>query len=1704
MKKRMLFGIASALAVSAMTAYGAGFAKTNTYNGEFTDVATEQWYASSVASAYELGFMKGSSATIFGPEGNMTVAEAITIASRVNDAYYSKGTTFDQSGTNWYDCYVKYAVENGIISQNQFDNYDRNITRAEMAKVFAKAVPADWLKAQNNVTEIPDVPETNSYYEELKLLYNAGVIMGNDEFGTFKPNNNIIRAEAAAIIGRVALPENRLTKTLVDANYDDAYYMIDSGSASGMWGNSTQYDTPWQYDNRNRTNVISNSADATLTDNYTDGKVEVWRDTDTVESGLVGFDFRGNLINCQSGAYFKLTDDSKNEVVALTVKDGKFFLNGVDTGVVTASTATFSVGMRIDLDKRNVLLSLYDKVVGTFDVAKGSISRIYAGIDEPGTGTLSISKFYLYKDYVVNEAFLEEEGSELIRWNVTGKASVSTMGSHGQKYINSAKLEGNTSAKYNFNKLSGNIVYEAYMLFPEDNDAGFISLDSGSTSVAKLVINNDGVFKADGTKLRHHTNNVWQTLRIELDTVNNTATYKVNGKKVYEGEADAYLNTVDGITAGSTSGSVYLDDVRVYMTHEYDDYCPEPVPVNNDGYDVILNMCSLWHEGQHQGWGAVSAYPDIEPALGYYDEGIIEVADWEIKFMVENGIDVQHLCWYAPSSDVKEPIKKSNMNDALHNGFFNAKYSDMMKFTFMWENSGVNCKGLEQFKKYIWSYWMEYYFLDDRFYTIDNKLVFTVWSYTNFAKAFGNGADGAREAVKWMNEDAKAHGFDGVMIFFADGHATEASAFENMANNGGTAAYAYHWQQDGIYADTTIARLNRNAGHNKIHIIPTVSVGFNNIGWSGVRKKLASLSDHKKVLEHIKNEYLPKYNGWKSKTLIVSTWNEYGEGTYVMPCAGLHGFGYLENVAEVISGDTEHKNNIYPTEQQKARLGHLYPDTKTSIKRLDNEKNEEIPTRVVASFSGEDFAINMNTDSIEYVDGVAVGVTTKSDPAFGIKKDVLEAKGDINLEDVVALRITASGTNVGDRIYFTTKAATGVSESKSFAFNMKPSDELAEYIIYTGTNANWTGLFNSFRLDIIKGPGTFKLKSIEFLGYEEDKLPYSLTVNTTEYKPYFAPIMRNGELYVAADAVEGFFSLHNFYYEWSRKTGVLYILTRTNHEFTFTVGSDKAIVDGKETALKEPFTLRDGLPELPMFFIYDKAEMIYKVEGNSVTVSTASKEYEDIVLNRVAYAYEFDVPGDLEGLHPSGTAANVKDGVLTGDAIERTNPQYDPMFTISNLKVNTLECNKIVIGMKHKFYDADNNKNHIKIYFTTDTDGALSESKAVACDIEGNSSKDFVEYVFDFSENKHWSGNITKIRVDPMDCGGSFEIDYIRFVIDKSLIEQAQKAESERLEAIKKDEEERLAKGIIVANGDAENNYLDKTFYGAGDSVSRVKDGENYVWKITAPANKAWTYIRQNVTYVPGATYKVQADIKVLGTANDPNAGGLICCNVVYAGADGKTDHVVVQQKIEAGKWTSTEFEFTVEPTSKERGKDQFTFYSNPVGDLGLSFFVDNIVVTKISTGETVNPEELIIYQSLAEFENPDNMESFTPNGVTVTVEDGVLKASATGKDPVFVKGGLGVSSGASKKIVVRMKHSLADGASKANLQVFFVTNADSNFDEAKSKKVVVNGNSSEDFVEYVIDFSNNSRWNGNITAIRIDPIDCGGSFEIDYIRFVK
>ena len=142
MNKKILFAALLAATLS-VGAGAAGFNKTGTYTqGQFTDVPGTEWYAGEVAGAYELGLMNGVGGGLFSPDGNVTVAEAITMASRASAIY--AGETIDTTASGeWYTPYVNYAAAKGIIKADAFDNYDRAATRSEVAVIFKNALPAD-------------------------------------------------------------------------------------------------------------------------------------------------------------------------------------------------------------------------------------------------------------------------------------------------------------------------------------------------------------------------------------------------------------------------------------------------------------------------------------------------------------------------------------------------------------------------------------------------------------------------------------------------------------------------------------------------------------------------------------------------------------------------------------------------------------------------------------------------------------------------------------------------------------------------------------------------------------------------------------------------------------------------------------------------------------------------------------------------------------------------------------------------------------------------------------------------------------------------------------------------------------------------------------------------------------------------------------------------------------------------------------------------------------------------------------------------------------------------------------------------------------------------------------------------------------------------------------------------------------------------
>lgn len=177
----------------------------------FSDVAaiSGDWVYEGVSRAYRLGLMIGSSSTTFNPLGDYKISEALMTAARLHDIYNGGDGVIDQPSV-WYMGAVDYCVDNDIIQAGDFNgNYTRNITRAEMAYVFAGALPADELEPINRVASLPDVGERDAHAANIFLLYRAGVLTGNDSLGTFYPNKEISRREVAAIVSRMALPDSR-------------------------------------------------------------------------------------------------------------------------------------------------------------------------------------------------------------------------------------------------------------------------------------------------------------------------------------------------------------------------------------------------------------------------------------------------------------------------------------------------------------------------------------------------------------------------------------------------------------------------------------------------------------------------------------------------------------------------------------------------------------------------------------------------------------------------------------------------------------------------------------------------------------------------------------------------------------------------------------------------------------------------------------------------------------------------------------------------------------------------------------------------------------------------------------------------------------------------------------------------------------------------------------------------------------------------------------------------------------------------------------------------------------------------------------------------------------------------------------------------------------------------------------------------------
>ncbi|MDR2357382.1 MAG: trypsin-like peptidase domain-containing protein [Oscillospiraceae bacterium] len=217
MRKTAAYVLLAALLCFAAPAAAAGglsnFVRVNEYvSGQFSDVAPGAWYEANVKLGCELGLINGRTASLFDPEGDITLAETIKLAAALHSIYYTGEAAFETGNGAWYSAYVDYALKNGVL-ESEYKDYTVPALRGDFAAILARALPAEALAAINDVPSgaVPDVDIAYSYGPSVYTLYRAGVLTG-DSNGAFMPNTRIKRSESAAVITRMADPALRVAE----------------------------------------------------------------------------------------------------------------------------------------------------------------------------------------------------------------------------------------------------------------------------------------------------------------------------------------------------------------------------------------------------------------------------------------------------------------------------------------------------------------------------------------------------------------------------------------------------------------------------------------------------------------------------------------------------------------------------------------------------------------------------------------------------------------------------------------------------------------------------------------------------------------------------------------------------------------------------------------------------------------------------------------------------------------------------------------------------------------------------------------------------------------------------------------------------------------------------------------------------------------------------------------------------------------------------------------------------------------------------------------------------------------------------------------------------------------------------------------------------------------------------------------------------
>lgn len=122
---------------------------------------------------------------------------------------------------------------------DQINGLGVTATRLDFVKLLS-LVSGDLLKPINDITDFPDATEETK--DVVLPFYQAGILTGTDDYGTFRANGTLSRAEMSTMAARLIRPELRqefTLKTVDDSRYTLTPLDLKGGKAEGSWSTSS-------------------------------------------------------------------------------------------------------------------------------------------------------------------------------------------------------------------------------------------------------------------------------------------------------------------------------------------------------------------------------------------------------------------------------------------------------------------------------------------------------------------------------------------------------------------------------------------------------------------------------------------------------------------------------------------------------------------------------------------------------------------------------------------------------------------------------------------------------------------------------------------------------------------------------------------------------------------------------------------------------------------------------------------------------------------------------------------------------------------------------------------------------------------------------------------------------------------------------------------------------------------------------------------------------------------------------------------------------------------------------------------------------------------------------------------------------------------------------------------------------------------------